>query len=131
MSNLPLIQRGFAALPQTVTERFFRAESACYENKILRWLADPERHDGPKGRLGFTISADMSEPLRRLCEAVPESSWEPCDDRPTETVMCADVEFASGDWPKDAQPLRYVALRIRKKQGRCSPAATTPGTSPS
>jgi hypothetical protein len=117
MSNLPLIQRGFAALPQTITERFFRADSACYENKILKWLANAERQDGPRGAIGFTISADMSEPLRRQCEAVPEQAWELCDDRPTETVMCADVEFAPGDWPKDAKPLRYVALRIRKKQG--------------
>jgi hypothetical protein len=60
----------------------------------------------------------MTEPLRRLCEAVPEQAWTLCDDRPTETVMCADVEFAPGDWPKDAVPLRYVALRIRKKQGQ-------------
>jgi hypothetical protein len=29
MSNLRLIQRGFAALPSTVVERFFRADSAC------------------------------------------------------------------------------------------------------
>jgi len=28
------------------------------------------------------------------------------------------VEFTPGDWPRHAQPLRYVALRIRKKQGQ-------------
>ena len=72
MSNLPLIQRGFAALPRTVTERFFRADSACYEEKILKWLADPARVDGPQGRIGFSISADMNERLRKVCEAVPE-----------------------------------------------------------
>ena len=27
------------------------------------------------------------------------------------------MEFTPGDWPKAAQPLRYVAVRIRKKQG--------------
>ena len=27
------------------------------------------------------------------------------------------MEFAPGDWPKKAQPLRYVAVRIQKKQG--------------
>jgi hypothetical protein len=118
MSNLPLIQRGFTALPQTVTERYFRADSACYETKILKWLANPEREDGPEGTIGFTISADMSDPLRRTCEAIPESAWELCEDRPAETMMCADVEFSPGDWPKDAMPLRYVALRIRKKQGQ-------------
>jgi len=118
MNNLPLIQRGFAALPPSVTTLYFRADSACYQTKILRWLANPEREDGPRATIGFTISADMTEPLRRLCEAVPEQAWTLCDDRPTETVMCADVEFAPGDWPKDAEPLRYVALRIRKKQGQ-------------
>jgi hypothetical protein len=118
MNNLRLIQRGFAALPATVTDRFFRADSACYEEKILKWLADPERSDGPKGTIGFSISADMGEALRRVCEGVQESAWRPYEERATETVMCADVEFAPGDWPKDAAPLRYVALRIRKRQGQ-------------
>jgi Transposase DDE domain group 1 len=118
MNNLRLIQRGFAALPATITDRFFRADSACYEEKILKWLADPERADGPKGTLGFTISADMGEALRRVCEGVPESAWHLYEERATETVTCADVEFAPGDWPKDAAPLRYVALRIRKRQGQ-------------
>lgn len=117
MSNLPLIQRGFAGLPAMIEQLYFRADSACYEDMILKWLANPERQEGPKGTIGFTISADMTEPLRRVCEAVPEQAWTLCDDRLTETVMCADVEYTPGDWPKDAQPLRYVALRIRKKQG--------------
>lgn len=117
MNNLPLIQRGFAALPSSVKAFYFRADSACYETKILQWLANEEREDGPRATIGFTISADMTEPLRRVCEAVPEQAWTLCDDRATETVMCADVEFAPGDWTKGAQPLRYVALRIRKKQG--------------
>jgi hypothetical protein len=118
MSNLPLIQRGFAALPPTITERFFRADSACYEEKILKWLAAPAREDGPQGAIGFSISADMSEGLRQVCAAVPEPSWQLHEERATETVMCAEVEFTPGDWPKDAEPLRYVALRIRKRQGQ-------------
>jgi hypothetical protein len=118
MGNLPLIQRGFAALPATITARFFRADSACYEEPILKWLADPERVNGPKGTIGFSISADMGEALRRVCEAVPEPAWQLYEERAAETVMCADVEFAPGDWPKDAEPLRYVALRIRKRQGQ-------------
>jgi len=118
MSNLPRIQRGFAALPPTVSERFFRADSACYEDKILKWLCNPERAEGPRGTIGFSISADMGEGLRRVCEATPESTWRLYEERVMETVMCADVEFTPRDWPKDAQPLRYVALRIRKKQGQ-------------
>jgi hypothetical protein len=118
MSNLPLIQRGFAALPATVVERFFRADSACYEERVLKWLADPARVDGPRGTIGFSIRADMGERLRQVCSAVPEPSWQLYEERATETVLCADVEFTPGDGSKDAEPLRYVALRIRKRQGQ-------------
>ena len=118
MQNLPLIQRGFAVLPATVTEYFFRADSACYEEKVLKWLAQEDRLDGPKGPIGFTISADMTEPLRRVCAAVAETEWKLLEDRAEETVGCAEVEFTPGDWPKEAWPLRYLALRIQKKQGR-------------
>lgn len=117
MSNLPLIKRGFAILPETITERNFRGDSACYEEKILKWLANPKRESGPQGHIGFTISADMTPDLRKVCEAVPEKRWELADDRLHETVQCAEVEFTPGDWPKDAWPLRYLALRIQAKQG--------------
>jgi hypothetical protein len=36
MGNLLVAQRAFAALPLTVTERFLRADSACYEEKLLK-----------------------------------------------------------------------------------------------
>ena len=75
MHNLPLIQRGFASLPPTVTEYYFRADSACYDERVLKWLANPQRPGGPAGPIGFTISADMTEPLHALCTAVPEAQW--------------------------------------------------------
>jgi hypothetical protein len=118
MDNLRLIQRGFASVPATVTEYSFRADSACYDERVLKWLANPQRPGGPAGPIGFTISADMTEPLRALCVAVSEAAWTLVEERAEETVMGAEVEFTPGDWPKDAWPLRYLALRIRKKQGR-------------
>ncbi len=117
MDNLRLIKRGFASLPKTIEEFYFRADSACYEESVLKWLANPEREGGPKGEIGFTISADMTPELRKVCEAVPEKSWELVEDRPHETVQCAEVEFTPGDWSKDAKPLRYLALCIRARQG--------------
>jgi len=117
MSNLPLIKRGFGALPDSVKEYFFRADSACYEESVLKWLADPQRKDGPQGRIGFAISADMTEDLQKVCKAVPENAWQLFEERVDETLYWAEVEFTPGDWPKTAWPLRYVALRIRKKQG--------------
>lgn len=118
MQNLALIQRGFSSLPPTITEYFFRADSACYETSVLKWLAHPKREQGPQATIGFSISADMGSALHALCMAVPEEKWERCDERVNETVFCTDVEFTPGDRPKDAQPLRYVALKIKKKQGR-------------
>ena len=118
MDNLRLIQRGFANLPATVREYYFRADSASYDERVLQWLADPQRPGGPRGPIGFTISADMTEPLHARCTAVPESAWELLEARAEETVRCAEVEFTPGDWPKDAWPLRYLVLQIRKLQGR-------------
>jgi hypothetical protein len=117
MENLRLIQRGFASLPVGVSAYAFRADSACYEETVLKWLANPQRADGPGGTIDFTISADMSTELRAVCEQVAEQRWTLVEERAEESVHCADVEFTPGDWPKDARPLRYVAVRIYKKQG--------------
>jgi hypothetical protein len=116
--KVELIQRGFATLPETVEERYFCADSACYDEKVLKWLSDDDRPDGPKGKIGFTISADMTKSLHEVCEAVAEADWALMEERAEETVCCAEVEFTPGDWPKDAWPLRYLAVRMQKKQGR-------------
>ena len=116
--NLPLIQRGFASLPPTVTTYAFRADSACYDERVLKWLADSHRPGGPQGPIGFTVSADMTAPLHAVCAAVPEAAWQGVEARPDETVACAEVAFFPGDWRKGAEPLRYLALRIRKTQGQ-------------
>jgi len=118
MATLPLIQRAFASLPSTVTTCYFRADTACYNEPTLKWLADPRRPGGPAGPIGFTIGADMTTALHTVCAAVAEASWQLFEARPDETVHCTEVEFFPGDWPKQAQPLRYLALRIRKKQGQ-------------
>jgi hypothetical protein len=112
MENLPLIQHGFASLPPTIQEFFFRADSASYDQAVLRWLADEEREGGPSGFIGFTISADMTKELSAACAAVPESGWARIEDRAHETVFAAEVEFVSGTWPKHAQPLRYLAVKF-------------------
>lgn len=117
MGNLPVIQRAFSALPKNITRYAFRADSACYEEAVLKWLADEKRQGGPRGEIAFAISADMGEDLRAACEQLPQTAWVLVDDRVEEMVSCAEVEFTPGNWKKDAQPLRYVAVRIRKKQG--------------
>ena len=112
MSNLPLIERAFASLPDSVTERYFRADSACYEGKVLRWLASPERN------IGFAISADMTPELRELSSNLDEKQWQRFETRSDLSVDISEVEFSPGDsWPKDAPALRYLVLRFRHLQG--------------
>lgn len=100
-----------------MTKLYFRADSACYEQSVLRWLADEHRADGPQGPIGFTISADMTAELQQACSEVPEDHWQLVHERADETVCYADIEFTPGTWPKHAAPLRYVAVRIKKRQG--------------
>jgi hypothetical protein len=84
---------------------------------VLKWLADPDRKVGPKGEIGFTISADMTPELRVLCERVQEQAWQLVEERVGETVHCAEVEFTPGNWSKQAKPLRYLAVRFTARQG--------------
>ncbi|MFQ5352266.1 MAG: IS1380 family transposase [Candidatus Binatia bacterium] len=125
--NLRLIKRAFQVVPEQVSERRFRADSACYEERVLKWLADPERDGGPRGEIGFTISADISRELRAVCETVQEEDAPGGDERPrwhlldetraSEVVEWSEVEFTPGNWPKSAQPLRYLVVRFTKRQG--------------
>jgi len=107
MDTLVVARRAFGALPATVRERAFRGDSACYDEALLKYLM--------REQIAFTISADMSRELHRVC-AVPSVKWTLLEDRLTETVRVAEVEFTAGDWPKQAKPLRYVALEFRPKQ---------------
>jgi hypothetical protein len=126
--NLGLIKHAFHSLPPWVTEMNFRADSACYDVEVLKWLADPNRCDGPEATIGFTISADMTKDLAAVCRRVAEpelevgpdvAQWKLLDDsRLHEKVEWAEVEFTPGVWPKHAWPLRYVAVRFSKRQGQ-------------
>jgi hypothetical protein len=116
MDNLRLLKRGLSSLPASVTERFVRGDSALYEQAVLKWLADSNREGGPEGFIGFSISADMSKELRAACTELSAGEWSPLEERAHETVFAAEVEFTPGDWPKDAAPLRYVAVKFVGKQ---------------
>ena len=113
MDTLAVARRAVAVLPPTVRDRAFRGDSACYDEALLKYLV--------REKIAFTISADMSPELRKIC-ADPAVGWAVLEDRVTETVRIAEVEFTPGDWPKQATPLRYVALEIRPKQGTLFPA---------
>ena len=99
---LSSVKRAFANLPSWVVERRFRADSAAYYTPLLKYLVAE--------KIGFAISADMTKELRACCTA--KQKWALLDTREREQVDVAEVEFTPGDWPRQAWPLRYVALRF-------------------
>jgi hypothetical protein len=110
----------FAALPQTVTRRYFRGDSACHENELLEWLKHPDRQQEPGGRIGFAVSAVMSEPLGQALRQVGETEWKTLGQEDDGTLrQWAEVDFVPGDQTehKQSKPLRYVGLRLLKPQG--------------
>jgi hypothetical protein len=110
----------FAALPETITQRYFRGDSACHENELLAWLKHPDRAREPGGRIGFAISAVMSPPLAQALRQIKEADWKTFGKEDDGTLrQWADVDFVPTDSyeRKDSQPLRYVGLRLLKPQG--------------
>ena len=120
--GLPAAKAAFTALPSTVNKYYFRGDSACHEHELIDWLRDEKRVDGPQGFIGFGVSARMSPALREAVAAVPEGQWETYPYGKSEadvTREYAEVTFVPGERSehKDTQPLRYVAIRIRPRQG--------------
>src|SRR5260370_10751269 len=66
------------------------------------------------------MSVRMSEALRAAIREVPEKEWKAYGE-PEQGVdrECAEVVFVSNQQvePKDSQPLRYIAIRLRQRQG--------------
>lgn len=119
MDPLTVAKQAFAALPETVTTYYYRGDSACHESDLINWLREENRAEGPRGRIGFAISARMSEALNKAIGQVPEEAWAAYGPpHPVEIRECAEVSFVPGEKSehKDTQPLRYVAIRIRQRQ---------------
>lgn len=120
MEPLPVTQAAFGALPPSVIEFYFRGDSACHEHRLINWLRNEQREKGPQGFIGFAISARMSEALRQAVVAVAERDWKAYGEEDPEVIrQCAEVDFVPGEAyeHKDLRPLRYVAVRIRRRQG--------------
>ncbi len=110
----------FAALPATVTQRYFRGDSACHEHGLLDWLKHPDREKEPGGRIQFAVSAVMSEALGAAVGKVREADWKTFGKEDDGTLrQWAEVDFVPGEKSehKYSKPLRYVGLRLLKAQG--------------
>jgi len=116
---LPVAQQAFAALPDCVQERYFRGDSACYEQELMRWLRDRNRAEGPQGFIGFGISAKMSESLRERLRMLPEGLWKPYREDGEAEWEYAELQ----NWDplekagEQLDHIRYLALRVHRRQG--------------
>jgi hypothetical protein len=116
---LRVAKRAFQALPATVQEYYFRGDSACWEKELLHWLRDENRAERPQGPITFGISVRMTPNLKKHIARLPGHQWKEHRKDPGTVLECADV---MNYWPDDegrpeaAGPLRYIAIRVRKRQ---------------
>jgi hypothetical protein len=85
----------------------------------MNWLRNEQREDFPRGPIRFAISARMQASLKEHILRLPHSAWKPYREDREAVSECADV---LNYWPeaeddKQFGPLRFVAIRIRKRQG--------------
>ncbi len=115
---LAVTQRAFQALPSTVEERYFRGDAGSYEESLLSWLRNEERPGGPAGFIGFAVSARMNPTLHKEILATPAERWELYSEDSEAIKECAQVDYYPEETRENRyrEPLRYVAIRIRKKQ---------------
>ena len=117
---LTCAQMAFAALPASVTQRYFRGDSACHEAGLLNWLKHPDRAQEPGGRIGFAVSASMGLGLAAAVRQVEEKAWKTvateADGTQRQWAEVTYVPTETGE-KKESQPLRYVGVRLLKTQG--------------
>jgi hypothetical protein len=116
---LRVAQRAFGALPTGVKEFYLRGDSASDEDHLLTWLRDEQRPGGPQGRIGFAVSARMNSALQAKILSLPETKWVLWSEDSTTIKECAEMDYVPEESPENRyrEPLRYVGLRIRHKQG--------------
>ena len=116
MGNVGFVETALGALPEDVKARRVGADSALYEQELLRGL-------DRKG-VEFAISADMTEELRKAVKAVAPPAWNPYTKPTPQGRWCdpkkgwAEVEFVPEEKgaKKGEGPFRYVGIRLEKNQ---------------
>lgn len=116
---LGVAQRALAALPESVEERYFRGDSACYDQRLLKWLRNRQREAGPEGFIGFAISVRMSESLKQKIGLIPESGWRPYREDAELICECAELPWdpAERKAGEVLDEVRYLVIRMRQRQG--------------
>ena len=117
---LGCVKAAFAELPKAVTTFGFRADSACDEGHLLRWLDDEQREGGPHVHIAYAVSARMCQELVDAALAVREADWRTFGKDTDGTLrQTAELDYlpALPTERKDVRPRRYIGLRFLKPQG--------------
>ena len=110
-----LVDRAYASLParEGGWQVAVRSDSAAYEQDILEHWAERGWR--------FAVSADMTEALRTVVRALPPDAWQAWSQERSGVVReWAEAPFVPSRKyeERDAQPYRYLAIRVRQSQGQ-------------
>ena len=112
MGNLRIIQKAVAALPGKFDEIRLRGDSALYEHDAMTWMDE--------NGIRYAISVRMSPQIKACIEALPENHWKLADEEADATRELSEINYVpdDGNFNKEfATPRRYLAIRIKPKQG--------------
>jgi hypothetical protein len=111
--NRRVIERALAALPAGVARVYLRADSALYEHGLMVFL--------DKRKIGFAISVPVSEGLKRRIAGLAETAWRFEREDGEAVRHWAELDYlpdgALSQKDGAVRRLRYIAIRIAKKQG--------------
>ena len=111
--NRRVIERALAALPEGVEQVYLRADSALYDHSLMVYL--------DRRRVGFALSVPVSSGLARRMRGLDEAAWqlERCDEGVLRHWAVLDyLPDGAIDQPEGVvRRLRYIAIRISRKQG--------------
>ncbi|MDZ4843027.1 MAG: transposase [Hyphomicrobium aestuarii] len=112
MGNLRIIQKAVAALPGKFDEIRLRGDSALYEHGAMTWMDE--------NRVRYAISVRMSQQIKGCIEELPENHWKAVGEEADAIREWAEINYVPDDRNFDkefATPRRYLAIRIKPKQG--------------
>jgi len=115
VGTIKLVNKAHAMLPPGSWRIRIRSDSAAYEQDNL--------DDWNRKHWEFAVSADMTTQLKAEIEALPPDAWHSWREKirkQTDVIReWADVVYVPSKKTekKDSKPNRYVAIRIRSRQG--------------
>jgi hypothetical protein len=110
--NVRVLEQAVTHLPPGIAQIYVRADSALYENAVLRWCEDQ--------KIEYAISADLSEQLEAEIRRLPARAWQLEGEDGEARREWAEVPYVPDDKDyRKGRPClrRYLAIRVTKRQG--------------